>query len=214
MTDGVVRVVHVLALAIWAGTAVFFNGCVALRIFAYFHALPQEAPPSLTGIDREVGSRMAGDLISTIFPTYFAVQLGCGLVAAATAWWLVADSQPLARSRAVLLTVTAVLVLIQIVGFYRPTSELRQQQYAALDAGDREQFETLRRRFFALHGPSLLLDCGTTLAVLVAVGMLGPALKPGTTKISAGSAVNNRGTGLGADFGQLAIGTFWICGNA
>lgn len=167
------RTVHLLSLGIWAGTAVFFNGCVALRIFAYFRSLPIAPPPGLPTVPTELATRMAGDLIATIFPIYFGLQLVCGTLAAGTGLWLSLGQGRWAWARALLLLVVCATVWVHVGTLYRQSTVIRDQQYSAYDAGQFEEAEKLRKQFFALHGPSLLLDFTTTALVLVALGMTG-----------------------------------------
>lgn len=172
MIRATARVAHGVALGIWAGTGTFFSGCVALRIFAYFRALPAHPPPGLGPISDELASRMAGDLISTIFPVYFAVQCACGVVAAAAAWLRGPSTRRLMRMQRLLVTAAALTVCLHAASLYRQATALRIQQYEALDAGRRDDYEALRRRFFGLHTVSLALDLATTAVVVASLGMM------------------------------------------
>jgi hypothetical protein len=172
MTRTAARIVHGIALGIWAGSGTFFSGCVALKIFAYFRALPAQPPPGLGPVADELASRMAGDLISTIFPAYFAVQCVCGVVAAAAAWLRGPSAHRLLRIQRLLVTAAALTVCLHAASLYRQATALRIQQYAALDAGRRDDYEALRRRFFGIHTVSLALDLATTAVVVASLGMV------------------------------------------
>lgn len=176
-----VRVLHTLALGLWAGMAAFFNGCVALKIFAYFRALAEQPTPGLSLADSEVATRMAGDLIATIFPVYFLLQCVLGLIAAATAVRLAKGGSTADRWKARLLVAACLIVWVHVGTLYRQSREIRRQQYAALDAGRTNEAQALRKQFFALHGPSLVIDFSTTALVLVALGLngLGAAARGG-----------------------------------
>ena len=162
-----------VAVGLWAGAGAFFNGCVALRIFGYFDGLEAAAPPGMEPLPAELSSRLAGDLIAGVFPTYFGLQIVCGLVAAACACVFAVDGSRGDKWRAGVLMVLLALVVVHVGTLYRWSGQVRQEQYAALDAGDHEAYERHRKRFFALHGPSLLLDMATTLAVVGVLGSLG-----------------------------------------
>ena len=90
---------HVLAVALWFGTVVFFTFVVALTLFSRFEQLAEDGPrhawfqrtPWFERIDdaingpHEQGTRAAGAAVGWIFPWYFGLQGVCGLVALATA---------------------------------------------------------------------------------------------------------------------------------
>lgn len=171
----VARVLHALGLGIWAGTTFLFNGCVAIRLVWYFQRLSESPTPGMPPVDRVVSTRMFGDLISTIFPTYFAIQLIAGAIAGITGIYL-ASVTGVGKWRAIVVMVALLVVSVNVMALYRPSTALRQQQYAALDAGNQEEFESLRKRFFAYHGPSLALDFASTALVFISLGMLGTAI--------------------------------------
>src|SRR5439155_18194114 len=82
------RMVHVLSLALWFGSAVFFTFVVALSIFNSLESLgdrPAEQRPDWlplsANFDRSAGTRLAGETIAPIFPRYFAIQTVSGLLA-------------------------------------------------------------------------------------------------------------------------------------
>lgn len=180
MLNQFIRVVHVLAIGIWAGTCVLFNGVVALKLVWYFQQLPANPTPGLADVTAPVATRMFGELIATIFPAYFTIQAICGVLAAVTSWRLAhLAMERWERIRAILITAVAIAVLIHIGTLYQWSTVVRKAQYAALDAGDTERAEQLRKKFFSLHGPSLILDFTTTAGVLLSLGMLGPTLRLG-----------------------------------
>src|SRR5579884_552294 len=103
------RTVHVLALGLWFGTAVFFTFVVGLSLFATYEALAAPAPgarepwfPAPADLEKprpserfpdplrkEQGSRVAGAGVGAIFPWFYGIQAGCAVVALLTALaWL------------------------------------------------------------------------------------------------------------------------------
>ena len=110
-----IKALHVLAVGLWFGMAVFFSFPVALSLFDTFERLteagqkppwfprsslyksdPATWTPPPEGIDKpifrtardvekEQGSRAAGAAVSPMFSWYFGLQLGCAVVALLTA---------------------------------------------------------------------------------------------------------------------------------
>src|SRR4051794_26393537 len=96
------RSLHVLAVATWFGSVVFFT-IAGVRIFDAFSEVAGEEsrplwfpipeafdkPPLGDGFPKETrleqGSRAAGAAVGKIFPVYYGLQAGCGLVALLTA---------------------------------------------------------------------------------------------------------------------------------
>ncbi len=99
MRQTVVRALHVLALGIWFGGAGFFNFVVAPAIFESFQHVAAGGPSDRTAYvkitppgeaeQKALGSALAGSAVGPVFPKYFAMQAGCGVIALVTAlgWW-------------------------------------------------------------------------------------------------------------------------------
>jgi hypothetical protein len=99
------KIVHVLAVGLWFGMGVFFTFVVGLSLFDTFENLTskprEERPlwlPVPAELDRESpggrfpdplrkeqGSRIAGAAVGPMFPWYYALQAGCGVVGLLTA---------------------------------------------------------------------------------------------------------------------------------
>lgn len=90
---------HVLAVALWFGSSVFFSFIVGPTLFSKFEQLGEQDPQptwfqramwfnrtddAIKG-PREQGTRAAGYAISPMFPLYFMLQGVCGVIALATA---------------------------------------------------------------------------------------------------------------------------------
>ena len=125
------KIVHVLAVGLWFGMAVFFSFPVALSLFGSFEAesqkderpswfpLPAEYKKD-SGIEgfnlqKDQGTRAAGFAISPLFHHYFLWQGVCGFLALLTALgWNVAPEpgRRVHRIRVVVLTLAVATVLL------------------------------------------------------------------------------------------------------
>lgn len=170
--------VHSLALGLWAGISAFFLLVVGPGIFEYFSDWLVHPPPGVSVPPKEIATRMAGDLVSRIFPAYFGLQSICALIAAATAWRLARVYGRKHSARAILLSVACAGVLLNAVWLYPKTAETRAQQNRFYDVGDIEGYTATRQRFLRIHGFGLALDATTALIAAVALGLLGPAQSP------------------------------------
>ncbi len=98
MLHAITKTIHVLAMGLWFGSAVFFSFVVGLTLFHTMDtvaALPREERPLWfpvpAAFDQDVqkrteqGTRAAGVAISPMFGWYFGIQVVCGLLATATA---------------------------------------------------------------------------------------------------------------------------------
>jgi hypothetical protein len=118
------KVVHVVAVGLWFGAAVFFL-VVGAILFPYFEAqaalpaaerpiwLPVGTFPDPEGelatatfpspLRKEQGVELAGAMVGALVPWYFAIQGVCGLLAVATAWGWTHRPGRLHTTRAVVL---------------------------------------------------------------------------------------------------------------
>ena len=113
------KVVHVLAMGLWFGTAVFFL-FVAVSLF---HSLADAAERFKGGDDwfplgehyrldpKEQGLRAAAAVISPLFNQYFAMQTVCGCLAVATALGWQGSGARVHKWRRVVLVVALLTVL-------------------------------------------------------------------------------------------------------
>jgi acyl-phosphate glycerol 3-phosphate acyltransferase len=142
------KTIHVLALGLWFGSAMFFSFVVALTLFHTLEAeasLPQQERPLWFPLPapfdqdaqtrKEQGTRAAGVAISPMFDWYFLLQGVCGFLAVATAL-----SWPRVEPRARVHRVRVVLLLLAVVSVVagwpleRKVSELRAARNEASDA--------------------------------------------------------------------------------
>jgi acyl-phosphate glycerol 3-phosphate acyltransferase len=191
---------HVLALGLWFGSAVFFSLVVAPTLFETFEGLGKSAdrpawfplPASFAqavgDIDgpREQGSRAFGYVVGPLFQWYFLVSGVCGFVAAwtALAWSRENPGKKVHRWRTMLLLLAFATVVIGWPLEHK-VAELRELRNHGTDVvlgGDAdtaavEKMRALRSEFGAWHLVSLMLNFATIL--LVTGGMALASQLPG-----------------------------------
>jgi acyl phosphate:glycerol-3-phosphate acyltransferase len=124
------KIIHVLAVGLWFGMAVFFSFPVALTLFSTFETeaektqrptwfpLPAEykldAGVEKFDLRKDQGTRAAGFAISPLFDRYFLWQGVCGFLATLTAlgWTKAELSRRVHRLRVVVLILAMVTVLV------------------------------------------------------------------------------------------------------
>jgi acyl phosphate:glycerol-3-phosphate acyltransferase len=140
--NSLTRTLHVLAVGLWFGTAVFFTFVVGLSPFGHFEDLatsnerplwfprPKEYagdPPSKKFPDpirKEQGTRAAGFAISPMFVWYFAIQTVCAVVALTTALQWSRLPQKVHRVRSAVLA----LALVSVAGGWWLEQEVSKLQ--------------------------------------------------------------------------------------
>jgi acyl-phosphate glycerol 3-phosphate acyltransferase len=175
MFDFAQRALHLLALALWLGSAVFFSFLAAPTIFASFREVAKSSPGDRTafvpineGLDdgkkEQLGSALAGAAVGPIFPLFFALHAICGVVALITAagWW----KRPgkIHRVRAMLIGIALLTVAIGWP-ISQKVTELRLARFSA----DEAVAAAAKDRFVTWHLISLALSVVTTLLVFAAV---------------------------------------------
>ena len=177
MRETLVRSLHILALGIWFGGAAFFNFVAATPIFDSFKQVVKESPsdrtanldivpPGTSEAQKEsLANALAGSAVGPIFPRYFLMQAGCGLVAffTATSWW---HAGKLHRRRVLLIGVALLIVSVSWPISHH-VSALRPQRFDP-DAG---KAEAARAAFGTWHLVSLLLSFATTCLAGAALAM-------------------------------------------
>ena len=164
------RALHLLALGLWLGSAVFFNLLAAPTIFASFKKCRSEPSDRTayvsinTGLDNaqkdQLGNALAGAAVGPIFPLLFGFHAVCGTIVLITAlgWY----KQPGKMNRwRVYLTGTALAMVAAGWPISRQVTELRLALLAGF--GDRE---CSQGRFRDLAFSELgieLADCGVRL---------------------------------------------------
>lgn len=185
------RTLHVLALGLWFGTAVFFSLVVALSLFSTFESLGQkpagerepwfplardfEKKTELVDGPREQGSRAAGYAVGPLFSWYFLLQGVCGFIALATSWpWQ--KLAKLHRWRVNLLLVALITVVIgwrlerHVVADLRGPRNEATETYLRTGQGLQEMKDA-RAAFLQWHSISLMLNFGTLVLVAAAMAL-------------------------------------------
>src|SRR5579871_1059626 len=192
------KILHVLALGLWFGTAVFFSFVVGLNLFGTFERVAAEPPaerviwlPMWKAYDgnspdpvfpeplrKEQGTRAAGVAIDPLFHWYFGIQAVCALLATATASsWRPMNAGRIHSVRAVLLLAALLTVAL---GWWleRVVEDLRGPRNSTFDAmvsqsppqaEDVRAAVEARKAFARWHLASLGVNMVTVLLVTIAM---------------------------------------------
>jgi acyl-phosphate glycerol 3-phosphate acyltransferase len=193
---------HVIALALWFGGAVFFSFVVAPVLFSSFEQLGERQPrpgwfpptPLFARSDdaingpKEQGVRAAGHAITPMFHWYFVVQGVCGFIALATALpW--ARLGGVHRWRLSLLLTALVLVIagwpleMRIDALRTPRNQATEEYLRAPEpALALNAMKAARAEFGIWHGVSVMVNLAVIACVFAATVLAGhlPAA-PGST---------------------------------
>jgi hypothetical protein len=194
-----VKTLHVLAVALWFGAVAFFSvaGVLIFQAFQEESARPRDERPLWLPLPAafehespgagfpsplrlEQGSRAAGVAVSKVFPVYYGLQLGCGVVALLTALATARSGEGKAPSWRIALCALAVATVA--VGWWleRKVHDLREPRNELTDvvllatSPTEEQVEKARQAraaFGRWHGYSLIQNFAT-LALTAAVTVL------------------------------------------
>ncbi|HYV35892.1 MAG TPA: glycerol-3-phosphate 1-O-acyltransferase PlsY [Gemmataceae bacterium] len=193
------KTIHVLAVGLWFGMAVFFSFPVALTLFGSFETLAESnerptwfpLPPEYKlepGLQKSQGTRAAGHAISPLFDHYFLWQGVCGLLATVTALsWSKAEPGRRVHSVRSLVLLLALTTVVLGWPIERNVSDLRHARNAASDdlmavantpassamivAAARAQVDNTRQEFATWHLWSLLLNMVTIGLVTAAMAL-------------------------------------------
>ena len=147
------RLLQVLALALWVGAVVFFSFVTAPSLFA---ALPRD---------------MAGRATAAIFPRYYALGWTCGGVAIAA---LLAQAIPaggLDRRSAVLLVLLGAMLGASLVAGKVILPRAAAARMVQADASRAAEHSEAKARFDRLHQRSVTLNGAVLLLGLAALGV-------------------------------------------
>ena len=197
------RSLHVLAVALWFGSVVFFTvaGLLIFRAFEAQSRLPADErplwlplPPTYAGpspgpgfpdpVRLEQGSRAAGVAVSAIFPVYYGLQVGCGAVALLTALLLARSGEGGGHGWRSSLALLALITALAGWWLEGEVSRLREPRNRLTDAvlsapsPPAEQIEEARQAratFGTWHGYSLIQNFAT-LALVAGLTLLVPPL--------------------------------------
>ena len=199
--NALLRSLHVLAVALWFGSVVFFT-LMGLLLFGAFadasraeerpewlplppiYAQPSPGPGFPDPLRLEQGSRAAGVAVSRILPVYYALQVGCGAVALLTALFLARSAEGGAHRCRVALALVALLTALGGWWLEGEVSRLREPRNALTDevlkmtSPPAEKVETARQAratFGKWHGYSLVQNFAT-LGLVAGLTLLVPAV--------------------------------------
>jgi hypothetical protein len=193
------KTLHVLAVGLWFGTLVFFTltGALLFPTFDKLTAEPADRRPVWLPVPaayegpapgegfpdpprREQGARIAGAVVGPLFPWYFGVQTGCGIIALVTALaWVGHGPEKVHRIRAFLLAAALVCVgvgwwLEHVVNELRgPRNELTDAVLRSTPPSSAQvaQARQARQAFATWHGYSLAVNFATLLLVVAAAAL-------------------------------------------
>ncbi|MBI1832858.1 MAG: glycerol-3-phosphate 1-O-acyltransferase PlsY [Planctomycetes bacterium] len=185
---------HVLALGMWFGMAIFFTFVVAFSLFGSFETLGQTDPPPESWFHRPVlyagttemvngpkeqGTRAAGFAIGPMFTWYFALQGVCGFIALATAMALLKEAGGVHRWRVNLLLAAVAFVLIgwplerKVHELREPRNRLTEVYLNERTGQAKAEAKEARDTFGQWHLASVLMNLATIVCVAGAMAMAG-----------------------------------------
>lgn len=147
---------HLVALAVWLGSIVFFSFAVAPLVFSN---LPRPD---------------AGRVVSAIFPTYYLIGYGCGAILLLTALVLRSSAER-ARVWSIAAVVAGVTLVVTLYA-----GLIVQPRAHALRASLQEAGEgaPVKAEFDQLHRRAVQLNASALIGVLVLSGFAASRLRP------------------------------------
>jgi Domain of unknown function (DUF4149) len=192
------KTLHVLSVGLWFGTVAFFT-VAALLIFQAFEDLSDKPEsdrpwfpvpamfqhdPSPEGfprpLRREQGSRAAGVAVTRIFPAYYGLQLGSGVIALLSALYLAQKGEGRGHRWRVALCVLALATVglgwwleNTVTELRKPRNELTDAVLTASTPSQEQMNQALaaRAEFFRWHSYSLMQNFATLILVTVVTGL-------------------------------------------
>nr|HMP60432.1 DUF4149 domain-containing protein [Gemmatales bacterium] len=107
-----VKMVHLVALGLWAGAMFFFSFFTALPIIGKVPELMTRPDHWLQLSDAKAGTRVAGEVLDILFQRYFPFQAAVGIVTVLTAVWLATVPGWLGKIRLGLLALALLLLAV------------------------------------------------------------------------------------------------------
>jgi hypothetical protein len=182
MITSLSRMLHVMAVGLLFGATIFFNFIAAPSIFRTFREAVHSAPndrtanfPLVTETDPEkrgpqcdvLANALAGTAVGPIFPTFYALQSGCLVVAMITAlsWW---SKSPKGWNRWRVYLLGLALITVVIGWSLSGTiSTLRVERFST----DLAVAESAKQRFAEWHLYSLMLSFSTAIFASMVMAM-------------------------------------------
>ena len=160
----VVRAVHIVALGLWLGGVTFFSFFTALPIIDHMRELASQ-PDNWIGLESERdGTRLAGEALSAVFAHYFHYQVGCGVVALASALTWVRQPGRIHKVRVLAIAAALVLAAANLFFFEPVVNDLRTARYS----NDEARRQEADRSFATWHNVSLVADMAGLAMILLA----------------------------------------------
>jgi glycerol-3-phosphate acyltransferase PlsY len=193
------KILHVWALGLWFGSAIFFSFVVGLNLFGTFERIAaepaEERPPwfpmwkAYDGpspdakalpepLRKEQGTRAAGAALDPLFHWYFGIQAVCAVLATATALsWVRRGGERIHVNRFCILLPTLVLVAFgwQLMHGVEVLRKMRSHSFDLMVRDSPPQDDSVqtaiaaRRLFGQWHLASLGVNMATILLVTVAM---------------------------------------------
>ncbi|GIW43639.1 MAG: hypothetical protein KatS3mg077_0921 [Candidatus Binatia bacterium] len=141
---------YLLALSVWLGTVIFHSFVVAPILF---RSLPQT---------------VAGDVVARIFPIYYMVGYGCGVVSVVVPWFLASGTDALRAWRGASGVAAVMLVLTIAAGtVIHPRAAALRREMASLPDHAPQRVEFRRLHGAAVAANLLVLSSGLVLLFMV-----------------------------------------------
>jgi acyl-phosphate glycerol 3-phosphate acyltransferase len=217
------KTLHVLAVGLWFGSAVFFT-FMGVVVFGTFEQIaektaaerpgwlplpalydePRPSPRFPDPLRREQGARVAGAVVGPLFPIYFALQTVCGVVALVTAFGWTGSPGSAGKLRVILLAMALACVaggwLLEwkVSDLRVPRDEKTDQllETKSPSPGQIAETEAARRVFVQWHLASVLLNLITVGLVTAGMGLV--AWLPAGAVVSDGRLESGMANGTAA----------------
>ncbi|MBI1909211.1 MAG: DUF4149 domain-containing protein [Deltaproteobacteria bacterium] len=100
---------HLLSLALWIGTILFFSAAVAPTLF------------------KKMGKEEGGKVVSLLFPVYFRIGILCGLTAVLTLLLAPPKDSPFPIGRVLLLVIMTTITVYNTINVYPKARSLKEE---------------------------------------------------------------------------------------
>lgn len=160
-----IKIIHVLSLAAWAGATLFFSFLVALPTITSMQQFAERSGNWLHLNTKEQGTRLAGEFLDVVFSRYFPFQCICGVLALATAVWWFSLPGWLSKVRVALVALALCGAAANYFVLAPRVHELRTLRYST----DAAIAEKASADFGPAHTYSLLVDMAGLACVLAAL---------------------------------------------
>jgi acyl-phosphate glycerol 3-phosphate acyltransferase len=176
------KTIHVLALGLWFGSAVFFSLVATPVIFETFGSLGSKPVPERPAWlpspwEKEQGIQLAGLAVGPIFPWYFLLEGVCGLLAVSTALaWSRSHPQAQVHRLRFIIVVFALTTVIAGWPIAQKVGVLRAERYTE----DPGMAAAAKTDFATWHTYSLILNFVTLALVTVAMALAARLPEPAT----------------------------------